>query len=170
MIWAINPSSLISSSPHTVLASRFPSRSCFSSSVSFSLSIVLLARSSRLSSRLIVLLLRLVSLHRRLLSVSFIVSVIYYPRPLIYPFIIPSLPFPIAPILPHRLIASPYPATLSISSPPSPLPDGKIELAQTARSFRHRHQPNRIPRREATGTRARHHDMRMTSRRPFPWP
>lgn len=94
-----------------------------------------------------------------------IVSVIYH-HTLIYPFIIPSLPFPIAPpTLPHHLIASSYPTALSISSSPSPLPDGKIELTQTARSFCHRHQPNRITRREATGTRTRRHEMRKTSYR-----
>lgn len=137
------------------LSSRPPSRFCVSSS----------SRPCYLSSRLpscpVVLLLRLVSLRRRSVPIrAVIVSVIY-------PFIISSLPFPIAPpILPHRLIASSYPAALSISSSPSPLPDGKIELTKTARSFRHSHQSNRIPRREATGKEARRHEMRKTNRPP----
>lgn len=126
----------------------------------------------RLVSRLapVVLLLRLVSLRRRFYPCR------YRIRHLLSPSAHLSVHHPIVavfhclPYCPIGLIAFSSPAALSILSSPSPLPDGKIELTQTAHSFRHRHQSNRIPRREATGTRARRHEMsktrpQMTSRR-----
>lgn len=151
----INQSLIALSHCHLPISSS--SRSAVSSFVSSLLS-------NRLALRLVVvLLLRLVSLRRRLLSVPS-----SYPSSLI---LVGSsirssshrCRFQLPPVLPHCLIASSYLAALSISSSPSPLPDGKIELTQTARPFSPPPSSNRIPRREATGTRARRHEMRKTS-------
>lgn len=165
MIWTINPSSLISSSPNIVsrlvpcliFASRRSSRSRY--------------LSSRPASRLLVSLLRLVSSHAVASCRAIIISIIYHDY-LAHPLIVLSLPFPIASyclIVALRLTPSPSPFVISplcLTRNRADKNGASLRIVERHANFRQPLSPNRILRRgNGRGTRRNDTKPQMTSHR-----